>query len=662
MKEINLKLNGDQQLSLREAMVDSLGRIPDLRDLLLASPIEQKLEKIISNDSELLKIIDGEDHLLTQSKKENICDRVIDYFNNRDEIETLISAYEKTSPKHQNFQSLYELIPKPVQKKESPINQIKNKDSNTTSTIPPVNSPTECNKPCEADITLNNDSLTWSVKYVYKHSDGDLFPKILEMEAIKNTCMDFVNLIAGKSLENFSPGASRRFIVSKGDISYRQATQLDPQDNIILSALIYQFGQNIENRRLAEDIIYSYRFQPDINHGFYSNKTSWNDFWKKAYAKSRNCKYVLYSDISDFYNQICHDTLENQLKESQFPNQAIKWLMEMLKSTTAKVPRGIPVGPHGVHLLAEATMIPIDNCMQTNGLNFIRYVDDILVFCDSKKSVKKAAYLIAYTLDKQQRLTLQKNKTKIYTLEKFADLCKSMVEDRPISDEEDRILKIVKKHSGGDPYKTISHENISKEDWEKVTNDLIEKIINEYLRKNNVDYIRLRWFYRRLSQIGHPGAVEISIDKISKLEPCIANICYYLASVQSISPNSWKRIGDKLINLLSMEEIQQNEYFKLSILSLFTKNQYINHFSKLATKYSSFESFAKREILLAAKQNRDFDWIKQYKEDYQNMDPWLKSAFVYAMSGFPEDEKKSFLNSLNFERPFEKILAKWAKK
>ncbi len=110
LKEINLKLNGDQQLILRTAMVSSLGRIRELQNLILTAPIEQKLEEIIPSDPDLLKIMHGEDNLLTQSKKEIICDGVIEYFKKKDEVEILILAYKKKFPDHQDFQSSYEIL------------------------------------------------------------------------------------------------------------------------------------------------------------------------------------------------------------------------------------------------------------------------------------------------------------------------------------------------------------------------------------------------------------------------------------------------------------------------------------------------------------------------------------------------------------------------
>lgn len=510
-------------------------------------------------------------------------------------------------------------------------------------------------------MTINRDSIRWSIDFVRNHSDGDLFPKILEIDAISDRRDDFVRLVEDTDLSLFSPGSCRRFIVPKDEVSYRQATQLDPQDTLILSSLVYQFGQGIEGRRLGSDTVFSYRFKPDAKIGLYANQTAWNDFWKTALSKSTESGAVLYCDIADYYNQVYHHVVENQLIASGFPNRAIKWVVNLLESTTAGVSRGIPIGPHGIHLLAEAAMIPIDNSITSNGLDFLRFADDILIFCNSKRSAKAALASIATILDKQQRLMLQRHKTEIYEPDKFRQLCESMIEDRPISHDEDKILKVIRKYSGGDPYCTVSYDEISGEDWKAISEEMVAGIIHEYINKSAVDYIRLRWFCRRLTQIGHPGAIEVSLNEIARLGPCFANICSYLASVQSIAPEKWKRLGQKLLDLLGTEEVRDNEYFRLSILSLFTKNKNVNHFPQLAKMYPSSEPFVRREILLAAKQNAAYDWLREHKENFQSMDQWQRMAYIFGSSGLPKDEKKYFLNRCNFSRPFDEVLAKWAK-
>ena len=122
-----------------------------------------------------------------------------------------------------------------------------------------------------------------------------------------------------------------------------------------------------------------------------------------------------------------------------------------------------------------------------------------------------------------------------------------MIEDRPIDRNEERLLGIIYKYTGGDPYITITYNSIKLEDWEQFSEKIVSRIINDYLSKDEVDYIRLRWFYRRLAQVGHPGALNVSVDNISKLGPCLANICTYISSIQSIENNERKIIKEKMI-------------------------------------------------------------------------------------------------------------------
>ena len=78
--------------------------------------------------------------------------------------------------------------------------------------------------------------------------------------------------------------------------------------------------------------------------------------------------------------------LNSKLRQaSGLPNQTIKRIVKLLESTTAGVSRGVPVGPHGIHLIAESTLIPIDNNLVQVGIDFIRYADDMIVFAEDEK-------------------------------------------------------------------------------------------------------------------------------------------------------------------------------------------------------------------------------------------------------------------------------------
>ncbi len=505
-------------------------------------------------------------------------------------------------------------------------------------------------------MTLEPYSIRWAIEFLERHSDGDIFPHTPEVSALQNQPDDFIDSLAKEQLTNLQPNPCRRFLIRNESLSFRQATQLHPQDSIILTTLVHQFGEGIENRRLSKEQIFSYRFDPSIEKGLYGSLYPWNNFWTTGAEKSEASPFVLYCDIADFYNQIYHHTVENQLAESRFPNQAIKWIIQLLGSTTQSVSRGIPVGPHPAHLIAECTLIPIDNSLVSSGIDFIRYADDFLVFCKTEFDAERALQIIANTLDKQQRLVTQRHKTRIFEADEFQAYCYKMIEDRPISDEEDQILQIVKKYSNGEPYARVTYNQVSEEDWKAFSEDIVTEIISEYIEEEEVDYIRLRWFFRRLAQVGHSGALSSVIENIDMLEPCLPSICSYISSIQQMSSEQWHQYGEHLLAFLDRESIANNEFARLSILSLFSKNKDLNHFVKLAQRFDSADIHMQRGILLASLANGAADWLRERKESFYAMDPWQQMAFVHCSAMLPKEERRFFLSKQSYKSTFEEHL------
>lgn len=208
----------------------------------------------------------------------------------------------------------------------------------------------------------------------------------------------------------------------------------------------------------------------------------------------------------------------------------------------------------------------------------------------------------------------------------------------------------------------VTFDQIDPEDWENFSADIVGNIVEEYLQQNPIDYVRLRWFFRRLAQVGHFGALEVVANHITELEPCLGNVSSYIASIQAIPPTEWKRIGAKLVDVLEIDIIKRSEYARVSVLSLFSKNEYIDHFEKLSPRFSSSDMHVRRELLLAAFANGQVAWLKEHKEDFRAMNEWQQMAYIYSVSSLPSDEKGHFLRSLRLNQPFENRLKAWAGK
>lgn len=513
-------------------------------------------------------------------------------------------------------------------------------------------------------MKLNERSIMWGLNHINKESDTDLFPKPIEIKILKEIESKVVNKLKDQDLGSYKWNPCRRFIIPKSEFSYRLATQLDPIDSIMLSSIIYEYGNLIENKRrpIDEKRVFNYRFKPSDDGYLYDRDNAWKNFWSNCKEKMNNYKYAVYMDISDFYNQIYHHVIENQLIECGFPNEIKKTLMNLFESLTQKVSRGIPIGPHSVHLIAEMSLIPVDNSLVIKGFEFCRFSDDIVIFCNEEIDTRIVIYEMAQILDKQQKLVLQKQKTKVYSKGEFKAYCEQMLTDTPINEFEKELLDILKKHSSG-PYSLVRVEDITERELRVFTKEKIEKVLIEYLNKEEPNYSRIRWFYRRLSQIGIPQAIEFSIKNMDKLIPAISDLAQYLISVANISNQDLHEIGDDMYKLLDNKLIASNEFLQISLLSMFAYSSHFNHLDKSIKMYRSSSENVKRKIIIAAFSAGAGEWIRELKEDYPRLDIWTRRALAIATVTLPAEERKFYVGNLRdiSKSVSEELVIEWAR-
>lgn len=513
-------------------------------------------------------------------------------------------------------------------------------------------------------MKLKDDSIRWAIKHIDKESDTDLFPKPIEIEIFKEIEDKVVDCLKALDIGNYKWNPSRRFIIPKTDLSYRLATQLDPIDSIMLTAIIYEYGHLIENKRrpITENRVFNYRFSPNSDGYLYDRDNAWKNFWDSCKNKISKYKYAVYLDISDFYNQIYHHVVENQLIYCGFKNEVKNSIRALLESLTQKVSRGIPIGPHSVHLIAEMCLIPVDESLLVKGYEFCRFSDDIIIFCNDEIDAKIAVYDMAEILDKQQRLVLQKQKTKIFNSEEFVLYCEQMLTDNPINELEKELLEVLRKHSTG-MYVSAKIEDLSDEELKMFTKEKIEKVLNEYLDEDEPNYTRLRWFYRRLSQLGIPQAVEFSIKNIDNLIPVISDISQYFISVSNRSKTDLHEIGDDVFKILSNKLIASNEFLQISLVSIFSNSTRFNHLDKLIKLYKSSSENIKRKIIISAYLADAGAWVRELKEDYPRLDIWSRRALAIAATKLPAEERKFYIGNLReFSKSIsEDLIIEWAR-
>jgi hypothetical protein len=100
-------------------------------------------------------------------------------------------------------------------------------------------------------------------------------------------------------------------------------------------------------------------------------------------------------DLVACYDSIDHKVLQHYLKELNISPDAINTLLECLSVWTSTdhneriyQGHGIPQGPMSSGLLSEVVLTAFDSERRTNGVTYIRYVDDILFFAENENDLR----------------------------------------------------------------------------------------------------------------------------------------------------------------------------------------------------------------------------------------------------------------------------------
>lgn len=492
--------------------------------------------------------------------------------------------------------------------------------------------------------------------------------RIITLRYVRNVGLnEILPILAGIDLRDFDWSVGRRFVVLKGMLDFRIGTQLDPLDSLVFTALIYKYGQKIENRRIdfKKRRVYSYRFEPTNDGRLYGTKTYWGDFWRDSIelAERPRIGAVAVSDIADYYNQISHHTLENELNAAGLPQQIQKAIKNFMQKQTHKISRGLAVGPHSTHLLAECALNPIDRSLLAKGYDFKRYADDFLIFTEDREKAEIALLELADTLDKQQRLHMQNRKTHIFETDQFIEYARKKLDEQPVNQAEAKILSMINYYAGGDPYSPIMINELNDNEIALLDEAHLDEILEAYLKMEPIEYNRLGNFVRRITQARTPNALPFIVNNISQFYPIIGDVARYIVASCTEYKGDICDLGEAICEALDNPIVQHSEYLSMLLISLFAQSPGLDHINKITKRYNANSPVVRREIVTAAVRANQVDWIRERKNEIDSTDRWLKRAIVAGLSVLPASESDAWLRSIKKGLSgMEKLTVKWCLK
>jgi hypothetical protein len=422
-------------------------------------------------------------------------------------------------------------------------------------------------------FSFKSDDLTscfrLALKNIIKYGDTDIFPfpyetrmfEDMEEEMLVSLDDTFANF---EKRRDVAPPLNVSSCSTVGYTGYRWATQIDPYWNAFFLGIVLRLSQKIEEDRLPEDVIYSYRFQPDnTDYSLFKKDVNWRKYQLDSLElceKNEDINYILTCDIADFYPRIYHHRLENaldRLDEHKNYSSKIKKLLQVFSGTNSY---GVPVGCPASRILAELALSSIDHILSVHGFIFKRYVDDFYIFCKTKESAHSALTFLSRKFMENEGLTLQKHKTNIMSKEEFITLTKSKVNG--IDEDEHSPLKasFMALPIRYDPYSANANERYNEIKNSLKDFDLLGMLSDE-LQKSRINQPFSRQLVRSFAALDDnklSSAYNVICESFNDLYPIFTTI-------MQVATSNWERFDKPTKEYISdtINQLIKNDSFIL---------------------------------------------------------------------------------------------------
>lgn len=517
-------------------------------------------------------------------------------------------------------------------------------------------------------LTLQAASYDWALEHALKYGDTDVFPLPFEFDALRHDWVNVRDWLVTCDVRVWRVRPHRTLLAPKARYGFRVVTQLDPLDFLVFAATVYEFGRDIEQRRIpvGQGIVYSYRFDPQPDGQMFDPLMGYAAFQQQTTTilADPEIEYVAVTDIADFYSRIYHHRHEGALESASPLVNHSKTVMHLLKGWNGTETFGIPVGSAPARLLAEATISDVDDALLANRVRFIRYNDDYRIFARSPAEGYRHLAFLADVLFRNHGLTLQPQKTLVLPKEEFSNRFLPSPEDREIDSLRERFEQLVSDLELVDRYESIDYEDLEDDQRELVDSLNLGELFREEIEGDREpDLGVIRFVLRRMSQLGDATLVDEVLDSIDVLHPLFPEIIVYLRSLRGIAAVDRNAIGERVLDLLEDSIISELEYHRMWALDLFTRStEWDNENRFFALLGDAKDLVSRRKLILAMGRSSQRHWFQSHWRRLFDETPWPRRAFLAGASCMPPDSRRHWYRSVEARLdPLELAVMRWAR-
>lgn len=183
-----------------------------------------------------------------------------------------------------------------------------------------------------------------------------------------------------------------------------------------IPAVVCRIAQEVLRRLISP--IFEKLFHNN-SYGFRPGRNCHQAVSKVKEYLSEGYQYVVDADIKGFFDNIPHDLIMAEVSAEIADGNILQLIERFLKSGVMEegqlrpTRKGTPQGGVISPLLANIVLNRLDHELERQGYKFVRYADDFVILCKSKKQAQEALDFAKGILEGQMKLELSPEKTKI---------------------------------------------------------------------------------------------------------------------------------------------------------------------------------------------------------------------------------------------------------
>ena len=180
--------------------------------------------------------------------------------------------------------------------------------------------------------------------------------------------------------------------------------------------------------------------------------------------------YVVDMDLEKFFDTVCQSKLIEVLSRTIKDGRVISLIHKYLKAgvmsrgvfekTETGMPQGGPLSP----LLSNIMLNELDKELVRRGHRFVRYADDCMIFCKSRKSAERTLRNIIPFIEEKLFLKVNRKKTSVahiskvkylgYAFYRYKGKCRFRVHPKSVAKMKDKVRELTKRNNGwGNEYR-----------------------------------------------------------------------------------------------------------------------------------------------------------------------------------------------------------------